>query len=477
MILRFHYLGNSGLARLATTARGEEASKLFEGKSEDILLSFPARSPAPHLAYSTSLIRPSRNSQHDLSATSTNPSRTTTPDIPTSAPTSTTPSSIHQPHPTPFSRAPFEPTDRSTRGPSTPAYPDRERAGLAGRRGFVDTPDSELDGFAGGAGSPDEAYRRQLEGMMAMLGGGGPPGSGAGTGMGGFGGGNDTGMGGNPLAALLASMNGQGQGQGSSPLSLMDGPGSTGGFGPGASGEDPMAAMLQAMSGSGGPGGGPNPFANFGPGGAGPGGFPPGLFDGTMGAGGPGGPGAFPPGMEGLFPASQPTKKSFIQRLYPFLHVMVITALWVFVVFLWEPALSRSQFGPSTADKLSRNSWLGGMKGGLGKYGLLSARGEGLKGGFRDLTRDLARQAGFANLVSLAYGSSWFLLAPASFSTFGWSGKMGEESRGQCLSDQKLITSSFCMVTRFDDQQPVFWAFTTVEVLLQSTRFMLFKVS
>lgn len=248
---------------------------------------------------------------------------------------------------------------------------------------------------------------------MAMLGGGGvPAGSGAGAGMGGFGGPpSDMGMGGNPLAALLASMNGQapGQGPGSSPLSLMDGPG--------GGNEDPMTAMLQAMSGARGPPGGgnpSNPFANFGPGGSGlgGGGFPPGLFDGSMGAGaGPGGPGgAFPPGMEGLFPTSQPTKKSLIQRLYPFLHVMVITALWVFVVFLWEPALSRSQLGPSTTDRLTRSSWLGGMKGGLGKYGLLSARGEGLKGGFRDLTRDLARQAGFATLVSWLAG--FLLLLP-----------------------------------------------------------------
>jgi hypothetical protein len=198
---------------------------------------------------------------------------------------------------------------------------------------------------------------------MSMLGGGGGA---PGMGMGGPG---SMGMGGeNPLAALLAQMGGGGA-PGANPLGITSGasdfdPDSLGGLG-GNGNEDPMAAMFKAMSsGAGGPGGA----------------LPPGLFGGDANNPNP------------LFPSSQPLKKPLIQRIFPFIHVIAMVALWAFIVLWWEPSLH-----PSSTILGSGRPWTWSN---LAKYGLLSGNGEG--GKFRNLERDLERQTRFATLVSYA---------------------------------------------------------------------------
>ena len=176
------------------------------------------------------------------------------------------------------------------------------------------------------------------------------------------------GMGGeNPLAALLAQMGGGGA-PGANPLGITSGPSdfdpdSLGGLG-GKGNEDPMAAMFKAMSsGAGGPGGA----------------LPPGLFGGD------------PNNPNPLFPSSQPLKKPLIQRIFPFIHVLAMVALWAFIVLWWEPSLH-----PSSTIIGSGRPWTWSN---LAKYGLLSGNGE--DGKFRNLERDLERQTRFATLVSL----------------------------------------------------------------------------
>lgn len=276
------YIGNSGLARLANTARGEEGAHLVDG---GCMLFW---------AWDCQV-----KTNQDTTTAASIPSKPATPPPASS-------STIHQPVPTPHhqhARLRPEVADRRSAGPSTP---------LSSRPVQSDSvPADQAD-----------LYRLQTEQWMSMLADGG-------SGMGAAGNNND-----NPFAALLAQMNAAGGGD-RMPLGIQDSMDpSLAGSDTGS--QDPMAAMLKALSQP--PAGGTDPAGDFSSA------LPPGLAsmlggDGNNNNFGAGG-GHFP------FFASPPTPpKTWLQRSFPLLHTTAMVALWAFIVFWWEPSLSARSNG------------------------------------------------------------------------------------------------------------------------------------
>lgn len=225
---------------------------------------------------------------------------------------------------------------------------------------------------------------------------------------------------------------------------------SAGGAGP--SDEDPMADPPSPEIGGGRQALLPHvdPFGIFG-GSGGPGGM-----GGFPGMDSDGGAGLFPPGFdpssmfgnaasggEGPLGGSQQTK-SLSAKLFPLVHVISMIALWAFAVFWWEPSIAAKHWGTEVLITKSLGAWK--------KWGLL-------KGDMGGLAAGLERQA-FEPLVRL-FPKNFF--CPSANPT-SWT-----------ITDSDSIFCFRVLRHYLPLQQPIFWAFTTIELILQTTRLMVFK--
>ncbi|WOO82955.1 uncharacterized protein LOC62_04G006435 [Vanrija pseudolonga] len=203
--------GNAGLARLAQTARGEDADKLYGEGSTPV-------SPASASATATSPTSPSAASPTSPSASATSPS----------APSA-------------------RPGQKPSWAPTVEDEPVRFRP-----------PRRNPNAPAGAGGPQDEAMRQQIENMMAMLGANGPAGP-AGAAFGGLGP-DQAGAAPPDMANFMAALMGGGGFPGGP-----GGPGGLGADGPGLIGDGSDTPTNPFASAAGGdPFGGQNPFAALG---------------------------------------------------------------------------------------------------------------------------------------------------------------------------------------------------------------------
>jgi hypothetical protein len=147
----------------------------------------------------------------------------------------------------------------------------------------------------------------------------------------------------------------------------------------------------------------------------------PDLLSALGGAGGPPGAGGLPGflGMPGMGGMGMGGGKTRIDKYFPVVHFASVIVLALFTVIWWEPTLRSARF-----------SGLGGMDKTL-------ARWAGLAGG-RGVVRVIKQEV---------------------------------------LGGIEILASSESVDLCIADDQPVFWAFATLELILQTTRFMILKVS
>jgi hypothetical protein len=125
-------------------------------------------------------------------------------------------------------------------------------------------------------------------------------------------------------------------------------------------------------------------------------------------------------GMGGMGMGAPQQGRGWVERAFPLVHAIGMLVLLAFVIGWWEPNI-----------RLAR--WAGAIDstGTIGRWARLAGR----KGGWRGAT------SGF-------------------------------------LGDVESLVSSVCSYNpAASDLQPLFWGFTTVELMLQTTRFLILKVS
>ncbi|GAA5827209.1 hypothetical protein JCM5353_007978 [Sporobolomyces roseus] len=145
-----------------------------------------------------------------------------------------------------------------------------------------------------------------------------------------------------PAEIDLASLNGaKGLQQ---QLAQMGGgfPGMMGQENAGADGGDMFSQMLAQMQAGGGPGGGQNPFAAMG----------------GMG-GGLGQPGANNPfaGQQPPVSPFPPQPKTFLDKIFPLIHLVAMVGLAVYAVVWWEPSRRFGLYGASETSGIDWSAW------------------------------------------------------------------------------------------------------------------------
>lgn len=124
------------------------------------------------------------------------------------------------------------------------------------------------------------------------------------------------------------------------------------------------------------------------------------------------------PGMPGMGMPAPSAGKKWVERVFPVVHLLAMLALMAFAVVWWEPSLrSTRAFGQ----------------------------------------------------VDAGWGSRWGRLA-------GRKGTIGDLKSGLLGTVEVLVSGVFQRCALALIIQPLFYAFTTLELILQTTRFMIFKV-
>jgi len=147
-----------------------------------------------------------------------------------------------------------------------------------------------------------------------------------------------------PAEIDLASLNGA-KGLQQQVASMGGGfPGMMGQENSGADGGDMFSQMLAQMQAGGGPGGGQNPFAGMG---------------GMGGGGGVGQPASnpFAGGQQPPVSPFPPQPKTFLDKIFPLIHLVAMVGLAIYAVVWWEPSRRFGLYGANETQGIDWSAW------------------------------------------------------------------------------------------------------------------------